>query len=639
MRRISSKIHINNCLRWVRTHKKYTLIFTFIASLVIIGWGLTRSSALTGSVYPDGDISRGWAATSNSSPCLTASAHYACVDETGGNSTADYINTGTSGTTGETDEFTMTSVAGVSNVVSQVSVTVYYNSVTCLGGTAGGQPNCDTVSLNINIDGSLQTSQECDSGSGSATNHSCTLDFTGSWTGDDDLQVQVIRNRKGSGSAASADDDVRVTSVNAVVTYSVNASPAAPTLNSPSNAATGISLTPIFQFRTTDADNDYLRYKIEVCSNSDCSTVLRTIDQTSSQTGWTGQDTQTSTAYVGNATITSSTMASHTYQTPALSPNTQYWWRAYAIDPGGTNTFSSTSSISSFTTNVTPAAPTLNSPSDTAMGVSLTPTFQFRTTDANNDYLRYKIEVCDTNNCSSIVRTVDQTSSQTGWTGQDTQSTTAYVGDSVISSSTMASHTYQTPTLSPNTQYWWRAYAIDPGGTNTFSGASSIFSFTTNATPVAPTLSSPADTSTGVSTLPTFQFRTTDADNDHLRYRIVICNSSNATNCAWSGSAVVQSGELTAGDQTGWSGMNQLTSTAYTGNSTISSSTMANYTAQMPDLSILTQYWWRAYAIDPNGTNTWSSASSIFSFTTQAGPPETQLRGGTIIQGGTVIGN
>jgi hypothetical protein len=130
----------------------------------------------------------------------------------------------------------------------------------------------------------------------------------------------------------------------------LNTSPASPTLSLPVDTATGVSTTPQFQLRTTDADSDYLRYKIEVCSTSNCSAIVRTIDQTAAQTGWSGQDTQTATAYIGNSVITSSTIAVHTYQAPALSPGTQYWWRAYAIDPGGTNVFSSVSSIFSFVT-------------------------------------------------------------------------------------------------------------------------------------------------------------------------------------------------------------------------------------------------------------------------------------------------
>ncbi len=269
-----------------------------------------------------------------------------------------------------------------------------------------------------------------------------------------------------------------------------NAVPAAPILSGPANAATGVSITPTFTARTTDANNDYLRYKIEVCSTSNCSAIVRTIDQTASQTGWTGQDLQTSTAYTGNSVIGSSTMASHSYQAPALTNNTQYWWRAYAIDPGGSNTFSGASSINSFTTvaaNSTPVAPTLSAPADTTTSASITPSFSLKTTDADNDYLRYKIEVCSTSNCSAIVRTIDQTASQTGWTGQDTQTSTAYIGNSVIGSSTLATHSYQTPALSYSTQYWWRAYAADPAGTNTFSSASSIFSFTTGIAPTGST--------------------------------------------------------------------------------------------------------------------------------------------------------
>jgi hypothetical protein len=261
--------------------------------------------------------------------------------------------------------------------------------------------------------------------------------------------------------------------------------------------------------------------------------------------------------------------------------------------------------------NSAPAAPTLSSPSNAATNTSLTPTFQLRTTDADNDYLRYEIQVCSTSNCSSVVRTVCQdsnlpnscTGSQTGWSGQDQQTSTAYTGNSTISSSTMATYTYQAAALSGATQYWWRAYAIDPGGSNTTSSVSSIFSFTTSAVPSAPTLSSPADTSTGITILPTFTLRSSDADNDYLRYEI----------------------------------QDQQTSTAYTGNSTLSSSTLATHNYQASALSLSTQYWWRAYAIDPGGSNTASSVSSIFSFTTTATANNVEIRGGTTIQGGTTV--
>jgi hypothetical protein len=410
--------------------------------------------------------------------------------------------------------------------------------------------------------------------------------------------------------------------------YTGNATPAAPTLTTPAASATGVSLTPQFQLRTTDAESDYLRYKIQVCSIADCSVVVRTIDQTASQTGWTGQNQQTSTAYTGSSVITSSTMASHTYQSPPLTAGTQYWWRAYGIDSGGSNTFSGTSSISTFTTNATPAVPTLVAPAAAATNVSTTPLFQLRTTDANNDYLRYKIQVCSTSNCGTVIRTIDQTASQTGWSGQDTQTSTAYVGNSTITSSTMANHTYQAAALTAGTQYWWRAFAIDPGGINVFTAASGINSFTTagaQVAPAAPTLSTPSVGATGVAVTPTFTLSSTDANGDYIEYKIQVCSIADC-------SVVVRTIDQTA-SQTGWSGQDAQTGTAY------ATGTTATHIYQAAGLSVSTQYWWRAYAIDPGGTNTFSSASAIQTFTTAAAQQNTSIGGGTTFGGGTRIGN
>ena len=136
----------------------------------------------------------------------------------------------------------------------------------------------------------------------------------------------------------------------------LNSTPSAPTLSQPASGQTGVSITPQFRMFATDVNNDYLEYWIDVCSTSNCSSIVRSICQTNSgtgppgtcaspsQTGWAGQSLQSATAYSSGQT------AVHTYQTTALSANTQYWWRAYVIDPGGTNTWSSASSISTFTT-------------------------------------------------------------------------------------------------------------------------------------------------------------------------------------------------------------------------------------------------------------------------------------------------
>ena len=104
--------------------------------------------------------------------------------------------------------------------------------------------------------------------------------------------------------------------------------PVAPTLSQPTAAQTGLSTLPDLRLVATDPDADYVKYKIQVCSNSTCTVVVRTIDETLSQVGWQSQSQQNASAY------SSGQMAIHTYQAAALSAGTQYWWRAYAIDPG-----------------------------------------------------------------------------------------------------------------------------------------------------------------------------------------------------------------------------------------------------------------------------------------------------------------
>jgi hypothetical protein len=286
----------------------------------------------------------------------------------------------------------------------------------------------------------------------------------------------------------------RIGNANQYAIKTAGSAPAAPTLSAPSSGATGVSTAPQFQLSTTDADGDYLRYEIQVCSTSNCSSVVRTVCQdsnlpnscTGSQTGWSGQNQQSTTAYTGSATLASSTLATYSYQTPSLSANTQYWWRAYAIDPGGSNTSSSVSSIFTFTTSQAPAAPNLVYPGSGASAVSNLPIFQLRTTDAENDYLQYFIQIYDATTCggSQVGSNIDQSVSQTGWQSQDANTSTAYVGSSTIGSSTIARYQYNGTALTNNHVYSWRAKAIDPAGSNTFSSLTSCSDFTTGTAAV-----------------------------------------------------------------------------------------------------------------------------------------------------------
>ncbi len=134
------------------------------------------------------------------------------------------------------------------------------------------------------------------------------------------------------------------------LTPASNSVPAAPTLLAPASGATAVSQNPLFQLRTTDADSDYLEYKVLVYA-SDCSSGVQTFDQTVSQAGWALQNQNSGTAYTGAATITSSTIAN--FGLVGLSANTTYCWKAAAIDPGGSNTFSGFSGTQLFTTGPT----------------------------------------------------------------------------------------------------------------------------------------------------------------------------------------------------------------------------------------------------------------------------------------------
>jgi hypothetical protein len=261
-------------------------------------------------------------------------------------------------------------------------------------------------------------------------------------------------------------------------TVVTNVAPNAPTLSAPASGATGVNPLPQFDLAATDADGDYLRYEI-VLYQSNCSTVVRTIDQTASQTGWSGQDTQGGTAY------TSGTTATHTYQTPALAAGTTYCWKARAIDPGGLNTFGAYSGTQSFTTNQAPATPTLINPSSAQTQISVLPQFTLRTTDAETNSLQYHIKVyssqteCNNDSGTNLIRSIDQSASQTGWQLQDKTLPTAYSSGTTINNSSIALHHYQPSPLNINTTYWWKGRAIDPGGANTWSSWATCTSFTT----------------------------------------------------------------------------------------------------------------------------------------------------------------
>jgi hypothetical protein len=252
----------------------------------------------------------------------------------------------------------------------------------------------------------------------------------------------------------------------------------APQLLLPANAAHP-SLTPTFRMVSATLVGN-LQYKIQLCSSANCpiGTILTTYDQTASQTGWSGQDANGGTTYTAGTDISGSTIAQYTVQT-ALTECTTYYWRAAGYDQTISQLYNY-SQTRMFSTSCRPSAPTLYTPTASQTGVRLMPEFRLASTDLDGDYVRYKIELCSTSNCSSIISTYDQTLNQTGWTGQDAQSFTAYTADASSALSSVKGYYTQSTALTGGATYYWRAYAIDPAGTNTWSTVSSIQSFTVN---------------------------------------------------------------------------------------------------------------------------------------------------------------
>jgi hypothetical protein len=291
------------------------------------------------------------------------------------------------------------------------------------------------------------------------------------------------------------------------------AAPATPTLSSPPNGATGVSTTPTLSWNTV---SEATRYEVEVHSNSGFTNIVY-------------QNT--------NVTGTSVTVS------PALQNNTQYYWRVRAVNDGGESSWSSRN----FTTiAAAPSSPTLVSPNNGATGVSTTPTLSWNTV---SEATRYEVEVHSNSGFTNIV----------------------YQNTNVTGTSVTVS-----PALQNNTQYYWRVRAVNDGGESSWSSRN----FTTiAAAPSSPTLVSPPNGATGVSTTPTLSWNTV---SEATRYEVEVHSNSGFTNIVYQNTNV-------------------------TGTSVTVS----------PALQNNTQYYWRVRAVNDGGESSWSSRN----FTTIAAAP------------------
>jgi len=209
-----------------------------------------------------------------------------------------------------------------------------------------------------------------------------------------------------------------------------------------------------------------------------------------------------------------------------------------------------------YTANVasTPAAPTLASPADGATSIPTSSTLRWNSVTGATSYTLHV-------------------------------STASDFSTFVVNQGGITSTSFPIAGLQNGTQYFWRVSATNVAGAGPFS---SIRSFTTIvAAPAAPTLASPSDGATGVSTSPTLVW---NALSDAASYTVQLSTTS-----AFAFLLVNQSG---------------ITATSFT----------------VSGLSTNTQYFWRASATNAGGTSLFSATRS---FTTSP-PSSVELVDGVI---------
>ncbi|MDX1535770.1 MAG: hypothetical protein R3346_03355, partial [Candidatus Spechtbacterales bacterium] len=328
----------------INRHKK-PLIIAGVLVFLVVGFVVMNFndpvvySASSGDVYPNGDFTTQF-------PNSTGATHWEVLDESSYDP-LDYVNTGTSldgSPSSPVEEFNMTSVAGASNIVSEV--TVYFQAY--IQGAC--QSDCDTITPNIYIDGGYETppsipiSLDADGDGNPDPDAQYSFTFNGSWTGDDDLRVQLTKNSEGTGNLAGRDDDVLIGRVFANVTYHLPPEPRAVSMPSP-QGETGATLEG------------------EVDPNNETTTAWFVYGEDPSG-GCSGLAAQNDTS--GNSVSKSGDgFQSYTTNISGLRPATTYYYCAAAssLGSGGSTVYSNESPLLSFTTDT--AAPEVSTLPDT----------------------------------------------------------------------------------------------------------------------------------------------------------------------------------------------------------------------------------------------------------------------------------
>jgi hypothetical protein len=174
---------------------------------------------------------------------------------------------------------------------------------------------------------------------------------------------------------------------------------------------------------------------------------------------------------------------------PALTVNTTYYWRVNATNAGGTSSWSSTWSFTTYPTE--PPAPALVSPPDGGTGVATRPDLSWNSSPGADTY---GLQVATTVGFDSVI--VDESG----------VATTSYAVQVTLDSAAM---------------YYWRVNASNSGGASAWS---TIWSFTvTGDPPDVPVLADPVDGEVDIPLSPTMAWNTAGGTDT---YRLQVSSDS-----------------------------------------------------------------------------------------------------------------
>jgi plastocyanin len=272
--------------------------------------------------------------------------------------------------------------------------------------------------------------------------------------------------------------------------------PSRPGLSSPGNNTKVSSLKPVLEItNSTDPDNDNITYRFEIF-NSEPSGNIPTGDPVS--WGIVNQESDGTTSWV----------AGSGQGITILNDNTQYWWRARAIDAD--NISGEWAGFFSFTVNlanVAPTRPEIDSPVSNSRVDSYTPLLTV-INSIDEDY-------------GDVITYTFQVDTQNSFNSEGS----GPVEEAIVKEGSNGKTSWRTSELMENTKYHWRVKASD--GSAESSWISSSFTVdVVNEPPAMPVLRYPDDNTVINSSGVTLKANSvTDPDGNSVFYLFELCIS------------------------------------------------------------------------------------------------------------------